>query len=98
MEAEINEPAHEIVVRPCQLRLFAEPVANLARRATREGSEPVQPAQLGEMLMPGLGSHRVVGEVVPGQVELATDEMYNGRRNELPRGQQAARIAQRAEL
>ena len=96
--ALLNESAHESLVRLRPLRLFAEPVANLARRTAREGSEPVQPAQLGEMLMPGLGSHRVVGEVVPGQVELATDEIYDGRRNELARGQQAARVAERAEL
>ena len=56
------------------LRFFAEPVAELTRRTAREGSESVQPAQVGKMLVPGLGPHRVVGEFVPVQVELASDE------------------------
>ena len=35
------------------------------------------------MLVSGLGPHRVVGEFVPIQVELASDEIHDGRRNEL---------------
>ena len=30
------------------------------------------------MLVPGLGPHRVVGEFVPVQVELASDEIHVG--------------------
>ena len=54
------------------MRFFAEPVAELTHRTAREGSESVQPAQLGKMFVPGLGPHRVVGEFVPVQVERST--------------------------
>ena len=54
-------------------RRRARLVAELPRRAAREGPESVQAAQLGKMLMPGLGPHRVVGELVPVQVELASE-------------------------
>ena len=57
---------------PRPLRFFAEPVAELTHRTAREGSESVQPAQLGKMFVPGLGPHRVVGEFVPVQVERST--------------------------
>ena len=67
-------------------------------RADREGSESVQPAQFGKMLVPSLGPHRVVGEFIPIQVELASDETHDGRRNELARRQQAARVAEHAQL
>ncbi len=50
------------------------------------------------MLVAGLGPHRVVGEVVPVQVELASDEIHDGRRHELTRSQQAARVAEHAQL
>ena len=50
------------------------------------------------MLVPGLEPHRVVAEVVPIQVELASDEIHDGRRNELTRSQQAARVAEHAQL
>ena len=56
---------------------FAEPVSELTRRAAREGPESVQAAQLGKMLVPGLGPDRVVGELVPVQVELASDEIHD---------------------
>ena len=68
LSAGVDEPACQLLVRPRQRRLFAEPVVELTRRATRERPESVQPAQLGEMFVPGLGPHRVVGEVVPVQV------------------------------
>ena len=51
-----------------------------------------------KMLVPGLGPHRVVGELVPNQVELASDEIHDGRRNKLARSQQAARVAEHAQL
>ena len=38
----------------------------------------------------GLGPHRVAGEPVPVHAELASDEIQDGRRNELARSQQAA--------
>ena len=41
------------------------------------------------MLVPG-PEHRVVGEFVPVQVELASDEIHDRRRNDLARSQQAA--------
>ena len=50
------------------------------------------------MLVPGLGPHRVVGELVPVQVELAADETHDGRRHELARNQPAARVAEHAQL
>ena len=45
------------------------------------------------MLVPG-PEHRVVGEFVPVQVELASDEIHDRRRNDLARSQQAARGAE----
>ena len=56
----VAEPAHQVLVQPRQRRLFADPGAELTRRAAREGAESVQPAQVGKMLVPGLGPHRVV--------------------------------------
>ena len=50
------------------------------------------------MLVPGLGPHRVVGQFVPVEVELAADEIHHRRRNELARSQQAARVAEHAQL
>ena len=50
------------------------------------------------MLVPGLGPHRVVGQFVPVEVELAADEIHHRRRNELARRQQAARVAEHAQL
>ena len=50
------------------------------------------------MLVPGLGPDRVVGELVPVQVELASDEIHDGRRRELARSQQPARVAEHAQL
>ena len=50
------------------------------------------------MLVPGLGPHRVVGEFVPVQVELVSDEIHDGRRNELTLSQQAARVAEHTQL
>ena len=94
LPAGIDEPARQILVRPRQRSLFAEPVVELTRRVVREGPESVQPAQLGKMLVPGLGPHRVVGQFVPVEVELAADR----RRNELARSQQAARVAEHAQL
>ena len=96
--ARLDEPADQILVRLRLWRFFAEPVAELARRAAREGPESVQVAQLSKMLVPGLGPHRVVGELVPVQVDLASDEIHDGRRNELGRNQQAARVAEYAQL
>ena len=81
--AGIDEPAHQVLVRPRPLRFFAEPVAELTRRTARKGAESVQPAQVGKMLVAGLGPHRVIGEFVPVQVELASDEIHDGRGNEL---------------
>ena len=46
------------------------------------------------MLVPGLGPHRVVGEFVPVQVELVSDEIHDGRRNELT----LARVAEHTQL
>ena len=88
--AGLDEPAHQVLVRLRPWRFFAEPVPELMRRAAREGPESVQAAQFGKMLVSGLGPHRVVGEFVPIQVELASDEIHDGRRNELARSQQAA--------
>ena len=85
------------LISPRQRCLFAEPVAELTRRVIREGPESVQPAQLGKMLVPGLGPHRVVGQFVPVEVELAADEIHHRRRNELARRQQAARVAEHAQ-
>ena len=48
--------------------------------------------QLGTVLLD------VVGQVVPVQVELASDEIHDGRRNELARRQQSARVAEHAQL
>ena len=50
------------------------------------------------MLVPGLGPLRIVGEFVSVQVELAADEIHDGRRNQLARGHQPARVAQHAQL
>ena len=50
------------------------------------------------MLVPGLGPHRVVGEFIPVQVELVSDEIHDGRRNELARSQQSARVAEHPQL
>ena len=50
------------------------------------------------MLVPGLGPHRVVAELLPVQVELASDEVHDHRGNELARGQQTARVAEDAQL
>ena len=58
--AGVDEPADQVLVRPRLLRFFAEPVSELTRRAAREGPEAVQAAQLGKMLVPGLGPDRVV--------------------------------------
>ena len=96
MTAGLDEPAHQVLVRLRPWRFFAEPVPELTRRAAREGPESVQAAQFGKMLVPGLGPYRVVGELVPNQVELASDEIHDGRRNELARSQQAARVAEHA--
>ena len=98
MMAGLDEPAHQVLVRLRLWRFFAEPVPELMRRAAREGPESVQAAQFGKMLVPGLGPHRVVGEFVPIQVELASDEIHDGRRNELARSQQAARVAEHTQL
>ena len=49
------------------------------------------------MLVPGLGPHRVVAELLPVQMELASDEVHDRRGNELARGQQAARVAEHAQ-
>ena len=73
----------------------SQAVAELTRRAAREGAESVQPAQLGKMLVPGLGPHRVVGQFVPVHVELATDEIHDRRRNELARSVPAGRRVRR---
>ena len=67
-------------------------------RRYREGPESVQAAQLRQMLVPGLGPHRVVAEILSVQVELAAGEVHDRRRNELARGQQAARGAEDAQL
>ena len=70
--AGLDEPAHQVLVR---LRLF--PLRRGSRstssRATPPGKDrnPYKTAQFGQMLVPGLGPHRVVGELVPVQVELA---------------------------
>ena len=50
------------------------------------------------MLVPGLGPHRVVGELVPVEVELAADEIHDGRRHELAGSQPAAGVAEHAQL
>ena len=50
------------------------------------------------MLVPGLGAHRVVGELVPVEVELAADETHDGWRHELAGNQQSARVAEHAQL
>ena len=47
---------------------------------------------------PPFGQDRVVGELVPVQVELASDEIHDGRRHELARSQQPARVAEHAQL
>ena len=60
-----DEPPDQVLVRLRLLRFFAEPVPELTRRAAREGPESVQAAQFGKMLVPGLGPHRVVAELVP---------------------------------
>ena len=96
--ADLDEPAHQVLVRLRLFRFVAEPLDELTRRAAREGPESVQTAQLGQMLVPGLGPHRVVGEVVPVHVELVSDEIHDGRRHELARSQQAARVAEDAQL
>ena len=72
--AGIDEPAHQVLVRLRLFPFFSEPLDELTRRTAREGPESVQAAQLSKMLVPGLGPDRVVGEVVPVQVELASDE------------------------
>ena len=96
--AGLDEPAHQVLVRLRLFRFFSEPLDELTRRAAREGPESVQAAQLGKMVVPGCGSDRVVGEVVPVHVELASDEIHDGRRHELARSQQAARVAEHAQL
>ena len=96
--AGLDEPAHQVLVRLRLFRFFADPLDELTRRAAREGPESVQASQLGQVLVPGLGPDRVVGELVPGQVELASDEIHDGRRHELARSQQAARVAEHAQL
>ena len=94
----LDEPAHQVLVRLRLFRFFSKPLDELTRRTAREGPESVQAAQLGKMVVPGGGSNRVVGEVVPVHVELASDEIHDGRRHELARSQQAARVAEHAEL
>ena len=86
----------KVFVRLRLFRFVAEPLDELTRRAAREGPESVQTAQLGQMLVPGLGLHRVVGELVPVEVELAADETHDGRWHELARSQQAAGVAERS--
>ena len=78
-----RRPAHQVLVRLRLFRFLSDPLDELTRRAAREGPESVQASQLGKMLVPGLGPHRVVGEVVPVHVELASDEIHDGRRHEL---------------
>ena len=60
-----TNPAHQVLVRLRLFRFFSEPLDELTRRTAREGPESVQAAQLGKMVVPGCGSDRVVGEVVP---------------------------------
>ena len=85
-----TNPAHQVLVRLRVFRFVGEPLDELTRRAAREVPESVQTAQFGQMLVPDLGPHRVVGELVPVQVELAADETHDGRRHELAGSQQAA--------
>ena len=67
------------------------------QRVGEKDRNPLQAAQFGKMLVPGLGPHRVVGELVPNQVELASDEIHDDRRNELARSQPEARVAEHAQ-
>ena len=96
--AGLDEPPDQVLVRLRLRCFFVEPFDELTRRAAREGPEAVQAAQLRQMLVPGLGPHRVVAELLPVQVELAADEVHDRRGNELARGQQAARVAEDAQL
>ena len=96
--AGLDEPPDQVLVRLRLRRFFVEPLDELTRRAAREGPESVQAAQLRQMLVPGLGPHRVVAELLPVQVELAADEVHDRRGNELARGQQSARVAEDAQL
>ena len=92
----LDEPPDQVLVRLRLRCFFVEPLDELTRRAAREGPESVQAAQLRQMLVPGLGPHRVVAELLPVQMELAADEVHDRRRNELARGQQAAWVAEDA--
>ncbi len=94
----LDEPPDQVLVRLRLRCFFVEPLDELTRRAAREGPESVQAAQLRQMLVPGLGPHRVVAELLPVQMELAADEVHDPRRNELARGQQAAWVAEDAQL
>ena len=96
--AGLDEPPDQVLVRLRLRRFFVEPLDELTRRAAREGPESVQAAQLRQMLVPGLGPHRVVAELLSVQVELAADEVHDRRGNELAWGQQAARVAEDAQL
>ena len=53
----------KVLVRLRLRCFFAEPLDEFTRRAAREGPESVQAAQLRQMLVPGLGPHRVVAEL-----------------------------------
>ena len=91
--ALVDEPAHEVLVRPREFGLAAETVPDCARRAAREGPEPVQPVQFGKVIVAGFGPCRVVREVVPVEAKLAADEVHDRGRHELARSQQTARVA-----
>ncbi len=84
--AGFDEPPDQVLVRLRLRCFFVEPFDELTRRAAREGPEAVQAAQLRQMLVPSLGPHRVVAELLPVQVELAADEVHDRRRNELAPG------------
>ena len=90
--ASLDEPPDQVLVRLRLRCFFVELFNEFTRGAARERPESVQAAQLRQMLVPGLGPRRVVAELLPVQVELAADEVDDRRRNELARGQQAARV------
>ncbi len=50
------------------------------------------------MLVASLLTHGVIGEIVSTQAELRSDELQNLLRDQLPRRQNAPRVAQRAKL
>ena len=96
--ALVDEPAYQVLVRACEFSLAPQTIADCARGTARERPEPVQPVQLGKVIVASFDPCRVVREVVPVEVKLAADEVHDRARHEFARRQQAPGITQDAQL